>query len=105
MPGCNARESPPNPYVEFPVYTGVGYARNATVVLTGEAVIAIAGAYGTLSEIAYALIHGVPLVGLDTWDFAYHGHNAERFVRAATPAEAVAKAIALAEERRAGPVE
>ena len=103
MPGSNARESPPNAYVEFPIFTGVGYARNATVVLSGEAVIAIDGAYGTLSEIAYALIHRIPLVGLDTWDFSYHGHNADRFVRAATAAEAVEKAVALAEERRAAP--
>ena len=56
LPGCDARESPPNPHIEFPVFTGIGYARNPIVVLSGEAVIAIDGAYGTLSEIAYALI-------------------------------------------------
>src|SRR3990170_6631897 len=99
LPGRSARETPPNQYVEFAVFTGLGYARNAVVVLSGEAVIAIDGAYGTLSEIAYALIHDVPLVGLDTWDFTYHGHDADRFVRAATAAEAVEKAVALAEER------
>jgi uncharacterized protein (TIGR00725 family) len=85
--------------VEFPVFTGIGYARNAVVVLSGEAVIAIDGSYGTLSEIAYALINKVPLVGLDTWDFSYHGHDPSAIVRAATAAEAVAKAIALAEAR------
>lgn len=100
LPGRNARESPPNPYVEFPIFTGVGYARNAMVVLSGEAVIAIDGSYGTLSEIAYALIHAIPLVGLDTWDFDYHGHDGERIVRASDAADAVEKAIALAEERR-----
>jgi len=102
LPGCDARESPPNPYVEFPIFTGIGYARNPIVVLSGEAVIAIDGAYGTLSEIAYALIHDIPLVGLDTWEFRYHDHDADRIVRAKDAADAVEKAIALAEQRRAG---
>lgn len=100
MPGRSAQETPPNPHVEFPVFTGIGYARNAAVVLSGEAVIAIDGSYGTLSEIAYALIHGIPLVGLDTWDFNYHGHNGERIARAKDAAEAVEKAVMMAERRR-----
>ncbi len=100
MPGRNARETPPNPHVEFAVFTGIGYARNASVALSGEAVIAIDGSYGTLSEIAYALIHGIPLVGLDTWDFNYHGHDGERIVRARDAADAVERAVAMAEERR-----
>ncbi|MDP2675682.1 MAG: TIGR00725 family protein [Dehalococcoidia bacterium] len=97
LPGRDASESPPNAWVEFPVFTGIGYARNAAVVLTGDAVIAVDGAYGTLSEIAYAMIHDVPLVGLDTWDFEYHGHDAERITRVSTPVEAVEKAIELAQ--------
>ena len=101
MPGRSAEETPPNQHVEFAVYTGMGFARNVMVVLSGEAVIAIDGAYGTLSEIAYALIHNVPVVGLDTWDFAYRGFDAEAIVRAADPAAAVGQAIALAEKRRA----
>ena len=102
MPGRNAVDNPPNPFVEFAVFTGIGYARNPAVVLTGEAVIAIAGSYGTLSEIAYALIHDVPLVGLDTWDFDYHGHDGDRILRATTPLEAVEKAIDMAERGRSG---
>jgi uncharacterized protein (TIGR00725 family) len=85
--------------VEFPIYTGIGYARNVVVVLSGQAVIAIDGAYGTLSEVAYALIHDIPIVGLDTWDFSYHGHDAERIIRAESPEEAVEKAIAAAKAR------
>ena len=100
MPGRNARETPPNHYVEFPIFTGLGFARNTLVILSGEAVIAIDGSYGTLSEIAFALIHDVPLVGLDTWDFAYHGHDAERIVRVAGPVQAVETALALAAQRR-----
>ena len=107
LPGHDASESQPNPWVEFPVFTGIGYARNSAVVLTGDAVIAIDGAYGTLSEIAFALIHGVPLVGLDTLDFSYHGHDANKITRAASPQEAVEKATEMAKQRRSatGPAE
>jgi uncharacterized protein (TIGR00725 family) len=99
LPGHNAAESAPNEHVEFPIFTGLGYARNSMVALSGEAVIAIDGAYGTLTEIAYALIHEVPIVGLDTWQFSYHGHDADRILRAKDPVDAVEKAIAAAERR------
>ena len=99
LPGHNAAESPPNDYVEFPIFTGLGFARNSMVALSGQAVIAIDGAYGTLTEIAYALIHEVPIVGLDTWDFSYHGHDADRILRANDAADAVEKAVAAAERR------
>ena len=99
LPGHNADESPPNQYVEFPIFSGLGYARNSMVALSGQAVIAIDGAYGTLSEIAYALIHDRPLIGLDTWHFAYPGHDAERLIRADSPRDAVEKAIAAAERQ------
>lgn len=102
MPGRDASQSPPNPWVEFPVFTGIGYARNSSVVLTGEAVIAVDGSYGTLSEIAFALIHDVPLVGLDTWDFDYRGHDAEKIVRVTTAQEAAEKAIEMAKQRGGG---
>ncbi len=102
MPGRDASQSPPNRWVEFPVFTGIGYARNSSVVLTGEAVIAVDGSYGTLSEIAFALIHDVPLVGLDTWDFDYQGHDAEKIVRVSTAREAVEKAVEMAKRHRGG---
>ena len=102
MPGRGYEDSPPNQYVEFPLFTGLGFARNIQVVLSGDAVIAIDGSYGTLSEISYALIHEVPLVGIDTWDFNYHGFDGhDRISRVSDPVEAVAIAIARAEERRA----
>jgi len=101
LPGRNAAETPPNAYVEFPIFTGIGYARNAVVVLSGQAVIAISGSYGTLSEIAYALINEIPLVGLDTWDFDYHGYEGGGIVRVSSADEAVEKAVAMAEERTA----
>jgi uncharacterized protein (TIGR00725 family) len=98
LPGHNAAESPPNDYVEFPIFTGLGFARNSMVALSGQAVIAIDGAYGTLTEIAYALIHEVPIIGLDTWEFSYHGHDADRILRADDPADAAEKAIAAAQK-------
>ena len=101
MPGRNGEESPPNAYVEFPVYTGMGYARNVMVVLSGEAVIAVSGSYGTLSEIAYCLINEIPVVGIDTWEFAYDGHDNDRIVRVSDPVQAAALAVSLARSRKA----
>jgi uncharacterized protein (TIGR00725 family) len=101
MPGRGHEDSPPNQYVEFPIFTGMGFARNVMVVLSGDAIIAIDGSYGTLSEISYALIHQVPVVGIDTWDFNYRGFDGDSITRVADPAEAVDIAITRAEERRA----
>lgn len=101
MPGRGHEDSPPNQYVEYPVFTGMGFARNVMVVLSGDAIIAIDGSYGTLSEISYALIHQVPVIGIDTWDFNYRGFDGDTITRVADPAEAVDIAIARAKERRA----
>ena len=65
LPGDNREDA--NPYVKIPVVSGVGYARNVAVVKTSQAVIAIDGSYGTLTEIGYALQCGIPVIGLDTW--------------------------------------
>ena len=57
-----------NAFVDVAIPTGLGEARNALVVRAADALIAIGGAYGTLSEIAFALKAGKPVVGLGTWD-------------------------------------
>ncbi|NLI16645.1 MAG: TIGR00725 family protein [candidate division Zixibacteria bacterium] len=57
-----------NPYVKIPLATGMGSARNKIIVESSQALIAIAGAYGTLSEIALALDTGKKVIGLGTWD-------------------------------------
>jgi uncharacterized protein (TIGR00725 family) len=57
-----------NPYVKIPLATGIGSARNKIIVESAQALIAIAGAYGTLSEIALALDSGKKVIGLETWD-------------------------------------
>jgi uncharacterized protein (TIGR00725 family) len=69
LPGANAKESPPNPHVELPLYTGLGEARNWVNVCASDALIAIGGGFGTLSEIALALKARKPLVLLGSWHF------------------------------------
>jgi uncharacterized protein (TIGR00725 family) len=57
-----------NRYVDIALPTGLGEARNALVVRAADAVIAVGGGYGTLSEIAFALKAGKRVIGLDTWE-------------------------------------
>lgn len=71
-----------NDYIDIPVATGLGNARNVLVVLNGDAAIAIDGAYGTLSEIAFALDSDMPVAGLDT-------HNVSGVIPVESPSEAV----------------
>jgi uncharacterized protein (TIGR00725 family) len=98
LPGTDRREA--NPYVDIPIVTGIGVARNAIIARTAQAAVAVGGSYGTLSEIAFALAFGVPVVGLGTWEVQREGHPPAPIAYAATPEEAVAQALALA--RRGG---
>jgi len=91
-----------NPYVDIPICTGLRYARNVLVVKTGRAVIAIDGAYGTMSEIGHALGEGIPVVGLNTWAFSINGHSDDSIIAAKNPVDAVKKAIAAAKARDKG---
>jgi uncharacterized protein (TIGR00725 family) len=59
-----------NPHVDVAIATGLGEARNALVVRAADALIAVGGAYGTLSEIALALKTGTPVVGIRSWELA-----------------------------------
>jgi len=90
-----------NPWVDIPIPTGLGYARNTIVVKTGAAVIAVCGAFGTLSEIAHALANGKTVVGLRTWELSRDGRADESIVRAENAEEAVD--LALEAARRALP--
>ncbi len=93
LPGTDRAEA--NPHVDIPIVTGLGEARNALVVRSADAVIAVRGGYGTLSEIALALKMGRPVVGLDTWQLDPPGHEQAGLATANDPVEAVWKAIAL----------
>ncbi len=94
LPGTAASEA--NPHVDIAIVTGMGEARNAIVARTAQAVVAIGGSYGTLSEIAYALRFGVPVVGLGTWRVEREGHPPAAIRRAGSPEAAAALALALA---------
>ena len=56
-----------NPFIMLPIPTGLGEGRNLLVVRASDVIVAIAGGYGTLSEIGLALKMGKPVVGLKTW--------------------------------------
>jgi uncharacterized protein (TIGR00725 family) len=76
-----------NGWVEFAVATGLGELRNGLVVRTSDALVAIGGGHGTLSEVALALKLGRPVVGLGTWDV----HGVEHV---STPEEALDRVFA-----------
>lgn len=86
LPGRSTQEA--NPFTDVAVATGLGYLRNALVVLNSDALVAIAGSYGTLSEIAYTQIYGRKVFGIETWDIP--GVTA-----VAGPEEALAGILAL----------
>jgi uncharacterized protein (TIGR00725 family) len=89
LPGPDRRAA--NEWVAVAIPTGLGELRNGLIVRAADAVIAVGGAYGTLSEVALALKTGVPVIGLDTW--AIDGIE---------PAVCAQAAVALALERAAG---
>jgi uncharacterized protein (TIGR00725 family) len=89
-----------NPFVDVAVATGMGEARNALVVRTADALVAVAGEFGTLSEIALALRAGKPVVGLGTWELAREGRAVEVIVRASDAVDAAQRAVEAAASRR-----
>jgi len=78
-----------NPFIDIPIVTGLRDARNVIVVRSSEAIIAIHGKYGTLSEIAFALKFNIPVIGLNTWDISHD------IISASDAADAVEKAFDL----------
>ena len=76
-----------NPWVTIAIPTGLGELRNGLIVRTADALIAVGGAYGTLSEIALGLSAGKPIYGLHSW-------NIDGVQACATPDEAVRRALA-----------
>jgi uncharacterized protein (TIGR00725 family) len=95
LPGSSREEA--NPYVDIPIVTDMGEARNVIVVNSAQAVIAIGGKFGTLAEIAYALRNKIPVIGLNTWSLSKNGRLVKSIISANTPKEAVEKALAAAE--------
>ena len=89
-----------NEFVDLAIPSGLGAYRNALLVRACDAAIAVRGAYGTLSEIAFALRLGVPVVGLETWELRRNGAVDPGMHVARTPAEAVETALRLARAAR-----
>ena len=89
-----------NQYIDIPVVTGLGYARNCINVLTSQVVIAIGGSYGTLSEIALALKCGTPVIGLRTWGLTAPGGGTVPIALAQSAEEAVNAALKLISSRQ-----
>jgi uncharacterized protein (TIGR00725 family) len=81
LPGFDTRDA--NPFVDIPIVTGLNHARNIIVVRSSDALIAVGGEYGTLSEIAFALKLGKPVIALGSWDVG------ERIKKAGSSREAV----------------
>ena len=88
LPGFSRDDA--NAFVTIPVTTGLSHARNIIIVRSADAVIAVGGEYGTLSEIAIALKLGKPVVGINTWG------NLKGIVHVASAEEAVDRAFELA---------
>jgi uncharacterized protein (TIGR00725 family) len=98
LPGLNRHDA--NPHVDFPVATGLGEARNAIVATCADAVIAIGGEFGTLSEIAFALRARKRVVAVDSWDLLRHGQpfQSTDYIPTDDPSIAVAIALGLDDE-------
>lgn len=97
LPGTDAGEA--NEYVRTPIATGLGVVRNLVVVTAADAVVAIGGRHGTLSEIGLALRMGRHVVALSSWRIeSEHRLGGPRLHRARDPREAADLAMRLARE-------
>jgi len=90
LPGRSREEA--NTYIDVPIVTGMGHARNVIIAHSSDSMIAISGEHGTLSEIAIGLKLQKTIIGLNTWDI-------EGVIKVETPAEAVEKAMRVSERR------
>ncbi|HAZ31343.1 MAG TPA: TIGR00725 family protein [Dehalococcoidia bacterium] len=88
-----------NAYVDTPIVTGMGEARNVIIIKSVQAVIAIDGEFGTLSEIGYALRRGIPVIGLNTWSLSRDGKRVDSIILAENAIDAVKKALAAVQKQ------
>jgi uncharacterized protein (TIGR00725 family) len=91
LPGASRADA--NPHVDVAIATGLGELRNGLIVRAVDALVAVGGEFGTLSEIALALKAGKPVVGLGTWELARGGEPVDAIVRAVSADDAVARAL------------
>lgn len=95
LPGADWRTA--NRFVDVPIATGLGELRNWIIVQASDALVAVGGEHGTLSEVALALRCGRPVVGLGTWSLERPDGSVDtQLVSAGSPREAVEEAMARA---------
>ena len=97
IPGDDRKSA--NPCVQIPIVTGIGYARNVIIIKSAQAIIAVGGGYGTLTEIGYALDSKKPVIGLKTWKFSRNNRIDKSIIRAHNAKEAVSKALKLVKRK------
>ena len=95
LPGSNENESPPNEYIDIPIFTGMSDGRNSINAKSSDVIIAIDGEAGTLSEIALALKNGKHVIALNSWDIAKNGKIPVGYHMVKTAEEAVELAFKL----------
>jgi uncharacterized protein (TIGR00725 family) len=93
LPGSDRRAA--NSFIDIAIATGMGEARNTLVAGNADAVVAVGGEFGTLSEIAFALRAGKPVIGLRTWELRRQGSDVEGIVPATDARAAVSLALRL----------
>jgi uncharacterized protein (TIGR00725 family) len=91
LPGYDKNDA--NAFVDISIPTGMGLARNVLVVKSADVVVALPGQMGTLSEIAYCLQFGIPVISLNSWDI-------KGVIKAKTVDEAVDKVRELLKESK-----
>ncbi len=89
LPGSTRREA--NPFLSYSIVTALGESRNSIVVRSCDAIVAISGSHGTLSEIAFANLFQIPIVGINTWEFPASENQDRRIdiARAENPQAAI----------------
>jgi hypothetical protein len=97
LPGLDRAEG--NPYLTVSVPTGLGQGRNLLLVRSSDALVAVGGGFGTLSEIALALRTGTPVVGLVTWSLHLDAGPVDAFPVATDPDAAAGMALEAARSR------
>jgi uncharacterized protein (TIGR00725 family) len=100
LPGLDRAEG--NPYLTVSLPTGLGQGRNLLLVRSSDAMVAVGGGFGTLSEIALALRTGTPVVGLATWSLHLGSGPVDAFPVATDPDAAAEMALEAARSRRSG---
>jgi uncharacterized protein (TIGR00725 family) len=98
LPGLDRAEG--NPYLTLSLPTGLGQGRNLLLVRSSDALVAVGGGFGTLSEIALALRTGTPVVGLATWSLHLDSGPVDAFPVAPDPGAAADLALRAARNRR-----